>query len=67
MSHTQQDSVVPRKEKWAFFTVNLANIPMMSLINFFLLIFYTDIAGLDPAVIGTLFLVSRLLMDLMIP
>ncbi len=59
MSDNLQDSIVPRKEKWSFLTVNLANIPMMSLINYFLLIFYTDIAGLDPAVVATLFLVSK--------
>lgn len=57
----QEESIVPRKEKWAFFTVNFANIPMMSLINYFLLIFYIKIAGLDPVVIGTLFIVSKVI------
>jgi GPH family glycoside/pentoside/hexuronide:cation symporter/glucuronide carrier protein len=49
------------KEKIAFFAVNLGNIPLMSLLGGFLLIFYTDIVGLNPAVIGTLFLLSRVL------
>lgn len=49
------------KEKIAFFAVNLGNIPIMSLLGGFLLIFYTDIVGLNPALIGTLFLISRVL------
>ncbi len=59
MPRQKKDSIVPRKEKWAFFLVNLANIPLMTLIGYFLLKFYTDVAGLPPAVIGTLFLVSK--------
>ena len=60
MTQQKQDSKVPRKEKWAFFIVNVANIPIMTLIGYFLLIFYTDVAGLPPAVIGTLFLISKI-------
>jgi sugar (glycoside-pentoside-hexuronide) transporter len=54
-------SVLIAKEKIAFFVVNLGNIPLMSLLGGFLLIFYTDIVGLNPAMIGTLFLLSRVL------
>ena len=61
---TQSDKVktsISAKEKAAFFVVNLGNIPLMSLLGGFLLIFYTDIVGLNPAMIGTLFLLSRVL------
>ena len=61
MAQENQESIVPRKEKWSFFVVNVANIPIMSLINYFLLKFYTDVAGISPTVIGTLFLVSKLI------
>lgn len=47
------------KEKIGFAFVNLGSIPVSSLINSFLLIYYTDIVGISPAVIGTLFFVAR--------
>ncbi|HHV11898.1 MAG TPA: MFS transporter [Clostridiales bacterium] len=46
-------------EKLAFALANVGNIPIMTLINSFLLIFYTDVAGINPAVVGTLFIISR--------
>jgi GPH family glycoside/pentoside/hexuronide:cation symporter/glucuronide carrier protein len=46
-------------EKLSYGLVTLGNIPIMVLINSFLLIFYTDVIGLNPAAVGTLFLVSR--------
>ncbi|MEX2718792.1 MAG: MFS transporter [Candidatus Sigynarchaeum springense] len=49
------------KEKLAYFSVNIGNIPIMTLISSFLLIFYTDIAGLDPASVATMFIVTRVL------
>jgi sugar (glycoside-pentoside-hexuronide) transporter len=48
-------------EKFGFALTNLGNIPIMTLLNTYLLIFYTDVIGVDPAVVGGLFLVSRLL------
>ncbi|MHA1491315.1 MAG: MFS transporter [Promethearchaeota archaeon] len=47
-------------EKFSFAIVNLGNIPIMTILNGFLLIFYMDIVGLDPIAVATLFLISRL-------
>ncbi len=57
----KQQSLLSFKEKLAFFTVNIGNIPIMTLLGAFLLLFYTDVVGLDPIQIGTLFLLSRVL------
>ena len=48
-------------EKLGFALTNLGNIPIMTLLNTYLLIFYTDVIGVNPALVGMLFLVSRLL------
>lgn len=48
-------------EKAAFALGNFGSIPIMSLISSFLLLFYTDVVGLNPASVATLFLISRLL------
>jgi GPH family glycoside/pentoside/hexuronide:cation symporter/glucuronide carrier protein len=52
---------IGRREKAAFFLANFSNIPVMSLIGSYLLIFYTDVVGLDPGAVATLFLLSRVL------
>lgn len=54
-------------EKIGFALTNLGNIPIMTLLNTYLLIFYTDVVGIDPAIVGTLFLISRLLDGVVIP
>ncbi len=56
-----QDARIKVKEKLAFFSVNLGNIPIMTLISGFLLIFYVDVAGLDPAAVATMFIITRVL------
>jgi GPH family glycoside/pentoside/hexuronide:cation symporter/glucuronide carrier protein len=48
-------------EKVAFCMVNLGNIPVQALLNSFLMIFYTDVVGPNPAAIATLFLLARVI------
>lgn len=55
-----QDKIKMR-EKLSFAMANFGNIPVMTLINGYLLIFYTNICGLSPAVCATLFLIARFL------
>jgi len=50
-----------RREKALFFMVNFGNVPIMTLIGGFLLIFYTDVAGLDPITVGAIFLITRII------
>ena len=55
-----QDKIKMR-EKLSFAMANFGNIPVMTLINGYLLIFYTNICGLSPAACVTLFLIARFL------
>lgn len=48
------------REKMAFGLANLGNIPIMIITGSFLLIFYTDVVGLNPAACATLFLIARI-------
>lgn len=60
----EEHSVSPRLgagEKISFALGNIGNIPIMTLINSYLLIFYTDVCGLPMAAVGTLFLITKLL------
>ncbi|MDO4622049.1 MAG: MFS transporter [Eubacteriales bacterium] len=49
------------KEKLSYAAVNFGNIPIMTIINGYLLIFYTNICGLNPAACATLFLIARIM------
>ena len=55
-----QDKIKMR-EKLSFAMANFGNIPVMTLINGYLLIFYTNRCGLSPAACATLFLIARFL------
>lgn len=55
-----QDKIKMR-EKLSFAMANFGNIPVMTLINGYLLVFYTNICGLSPAACATLFLIARFL------
>ena len=58
---TGNGTLLTNKEKLSFFSVNLADIPIMTLIGAFLLIFYIDIVGLNPIAVAFLFLITRVL------
>ena len=47
------------KERVSYFFVNLGNIPIMTMVNAYLSIFYTDTLGMDAKVVGTMFLIAR--------
>ena len=47
------------KERIAYFFVNCGNIPIMTLVNSFLSIYYVETLNMDEIVVGTMFLVSR--------
>lgn len=51
---------VSKLEKTSFILANLGNIPLMTLLNSFLLLFYTNVIGLNAAAVATLFLIAKL-------
>lgn len=63
--HTPASTAVTSRiglgEKLAYVLANIGNIPVMVTLSTFLLLFYTDVVGLDPVAIGTLFLIARVL------
>lgn len=59
LKDTNKKSVLGLKEEISFFIGNIGNIPIMTLIGTFLLIFYTDVVGLNPAAVATLFIIAR--------
>lgn len=48
-------------EKISYAIANFGNIPIQVLIGSYLLIFYTNVVGLNPAACATLFLIARIL------
>jgi sugar (glycoside-pentoside-hexuronide) transporter len=47
-------------EKLSYFFATMSSGPILTLTGSFLMIFYTDVIGLNPIAIGTLFLISRI-------
>lgn len=58
---TKNNNKIGFMEKVSYASLNIGNIPIMSLINGYLLIFYTNICGMDPKACATLFLIARIL------
>ena len=52
---------MPKTEKFAYLTANIGQLLFQAVLDTFLLIFYTDVAGLNPAAVGTLLLVARVM------
>ena len=50
---------VRASEKMGLFMVYAGNIPLMTLLSSYFLIYYTTVVGLDPAALATLFLISK--------
>lgn len=52
---------VKLSEKMGLFMVCAGNIPFMSLLSAYFMIYYTTVVGLDPKALATLFLVSKVM------
>jgi len=50
---------LPFREKFAYLCVNIGNIPIMTLANSLLSFYYTEVLGMNPIAVGTLFLAAR--------
>ena len=48
-------------EKISYALANLGNIPLMTLLSSYLLLFYTTVLDMDPAKIATMFLLSKIM------
>lgn len=52
---------VTKREKLCYVLTNIGNVPVQAMLGSYLLIFYTNIVGLNPASCATLFLIARIL------
>ena len=52
---------VTKREKLCYVLTNIGNVPVQAILGSYLLIFYTNIVGLNPASCATLFLIARIL------
>jgi sugar (glycoside-pentoside-hexuronide) transporter len=54
-------SMVTGREKAAFALANIGNIPLMTLLSSYLMLFYTTVLDMDPGKIATMFLISKVM------
>ena len=59
MSEKSKKQKVSIVEKMGLFMVCAGNIPLMGLLSGFFMIYYTNVVGLEPAELATLFLISK--------
>ena len=59
MSGKSKEQKVSIVEKMGLFMVCAGNIPLMGLLSGFFMIYYTNVVGLEPAALATLFLISK--------
>lgn len=59
MSEKSKKQKVSIVEKMGLFMVCAGNIPLMGLLSGFFMIYYTNVVGLEPAALATLFLISK--------
>ena len=52
---------VTRKEKFCYILTNLGNVPVQAILGSYLLIYYTNVVGLNPGACATLFLIARIM------
>ena len=57
--NTKNNQKVRLSEKLGLFMVYAGNIPLMTLLSAYFLIYYTTVVGLDPMGLSTLFLISK--------
>ena len=60
MAKEKNPNSIKLREKLSFLLCNIGNIPLMLLLSTFFLIFYTDVVGLNPGKLATLFLISKI-------
>ena len=63
MSEKSKKQKVSIVEKMGLFMVCAGNIPLMGLLSGFFMIYYTNVVGLEPAALATLFLISKVVME----
>ena len=59
MSEKSKNKRLVSWKKWDLFMVCAGNIPLMGLLSGFFMIYYTNVVGLEPAALATLFLISK--------
>ena len=57
----KENQKVKLSEKIGMLMVCAGNIPLMTLLSLYFMIYYTTVVGLDPKALATLFLISLLL------
>lgn len=55
-----EENKVKLSEKLGLLMVYVGNIPLMTLLSSYFLIYYTTVVGLDPVALATLFLISKI-------